>query len=72
MATIHTTYQAETQVNGSSLGKTKDRINRFKNNNAASSGTIPAELLKNGRIKLHKEIHKFIVDVWNTEIIPEE
>ena len=67
------TYQtAEIQVDEPTMQETTDAINRLKNNKAPGGDTLPAELLKKGGTRLHEEMHKLMVTIWNTEMLPEE
>lgn len=49
-----------------------DAIKILKNNKAPGRDGISAELFKKGGIKMAKEIHQLVTNIWNEERMPEE
>ena len=47
-------------------------IEKLKSHKSPGIDPIPAELIKAGGRKIHYEIHKLIISVWNKEELPAE
>ena len=47
-------------------------IEKLNNHKSPGIDRIPAELIKSGGRKIHYEIHKVIIPIWNKEELPEE
>jgi len=47
-------------------------MKKLKTHKAAGLDTIPAELIKHGRVELQRRIHKLIMKMWNEETLPIE
>ena len=54
------------------ISEVKDAIRQLKNNKAAGKDGIGAELIKMGPDKLASSLHRLIVEIWETEQLPEE
>ena len=54
------------------LEEVKKAISSLKSNKAPGPDSIPAELLKHGGEELAKALHEIIVEVWNSETMPDE
>ena len=46
-------------------------IEKLKRHKSSSTDQIPAELIKAGGRKIHCEIRKFIISIWNKGELPE-
>lgn len=54
------------------LEEVKQAIQHLKNNKAPGEDGLPAEVLKEGKEIVAREVHKIILEVWKTETIPSE
>jgi hypothetical protein len=46
-------------------------IEKLKSNKSPGIDQIPAALIKAGSRKIHSEIHKLLISIWNKEELPE-
>jgi hypothetical protein len=66
---IHTAEQLVPQTSASEVGLVIEKLRSHKLTDIVQ---IPAKPIKIGGIKIHYEIHKLIISIWNKEELPEE
>jgi hypothetical protein len=63
---------SETEEPVPTINEVEQAIKKLKNNKAPGMDLIPGELVKLAGPEYIKHLHKLIVKIWITEIIPEE